>query len=388
MTLRAGLLGLAAIAIVTAAVLRRDRGTDFDGYYEGGVAVIEGRSPYDDEGVERYPPAFPAFMAAFAALPYVVAIAVWSLIGVGFAAVAVEGAARLAGAEGPAAFDRRRWLPLLLASPYLVDGLLQAQSQVLILGAVVGALWLARRGQDLRAGLVIGAAASLKLTPAILAVYWLLKGRWRALAGVAMGAGLVGGLLPAVAYGPRGAAEAYGIWAGEAEWSMRQRTGFALEKSSRFSNQAPRATIVRLFTGVHNPSSSHKVRVNVANLDAEEALRVILFLNATLVAVGLVGLLRARGRGDLEACLVLLEMTLLSPIAWTPYFAALLVPYACHATGRFETGFARGATWLTVLGSIGLVSRHARAMGCVTWPAVLLLLAIAWELARPTARRK
>lgn len=386
MSLRAGLLAWAALTLVVAAVLRRDTGTDFDGYYEGGLAVLEGMSPYDAEALERYPPAFAALMAAFALLPYVVAITVWSLIGVGLAAISIEGAARIAGAEGPAAFDRRRWLPLLLASPYLVDGLLQAQSQVLVLGAVVGAFWLARQGKDVRAGIAIGVAAALKLTPAIVVIYWLLRGRWRSLAGVAIGAAVVGGVVPVVAYGPRGAAEAYGTWAGETEWSLRQRTPFALEKSSRYSNQSPRATIVRLFTAIRHPSSSHAIEVNVARLRPEEALRVIAWVNAALAVVVLVALLRGRAPA-VETALVMLAMTLLSPIAWTPYFATLLVPYACLAGGRLETRAARWAAWLTVAGSIGLASTWARAIGCVTWPSVLLLIALAWELAGPTSKR-
>ncbi len=386
MSLRAGLLGYAALAIVVVAVLRRDRGTDFDGYYEGGLAVLEGKSPYDAEGLERYPPAFAATMAAFALLPYVVSIAVWSLIGVGLAAISVEGAARIAGAEGPAAFDRQRWLPLLLASPYLIDGLLQAQSQILVLGAVIGAFWLAHRGKHVPAGIAIGAAAALKLTPAIVVLYWLLRGRWRALAGVAIGVAVVGGVVPVIAYGPRGAAEAYGTWAGETEWSLRQRTPIALEKSSRYSNQSPRATIVRLFTGIRNPGSSHAVQVNVARLRPEEALRIIAWVNGVVAVVLLVALLRRKSPAH-EAALLVLAMTLLSPIAWTPYFAALVVSYACLAGGRLETRVARAATWLTVVGSLGLASTWARAIGCVTWPSVLLLLALGWEMARPTARR-
>lgn len=380
------LLVSVALLLVVAAVLRRDRGTDFDGYYEGGLAVLDGKSPYDADALERYPPAFAAAMAAFALLPYVVAIAVWSLVGVGLAAIAVEGAARIAGAEGPAMFDRRRWLPLLLASPYLVDGLLQAQSQILVLGAVVGAFWMARRGKEVHAGIAIGAAAALKLTPAIVVLYWLLRGRWRALAGVAIGAIVVGGVVPVAAYGPRGAAEAYGTWVGETEWSLRQRTPFALEKSSRYTNQSPRAAIVRLLTGIRNPSSSHAIQVNVARLRPDAALRVIAWVNGVLALVVLVALLRGRSPA-IEAALVVLAMTLLSPIAWTPYFAALLVPYACLAGGRLETVSSRAAAWLTVAGSIGLASIWARAIGCVTWPSVLLLLALAWELARPGSRR-
>ncbi len=71
MSLRGWLLAIGAAGVVMVAVGRGERGGDFDGYWQAGRAVLDGRDPYDDEAVERYPPAFPALMAPFARLTVV-----------------------------------------------------------------------------------------------------------------------------------------------------------------------------------------------------------------------------------------------------------------------------------------------------------------------------
>lgn len=386
MSLRAWLLAAAGAAVVAVAVGRGAHGGDFDGYWRSGSAVLDGRDPYDDEAVERYPPAFPALMAPFAVFPFRVALGLWAAMSVALAALSVEGAARVAGAKGPGAIDRLRLLPLALAAPYLVDGLFQAQSHVLVLAAVVAAYWLEGRGRDLRAGLIVGAIAALKLTPGLVAVAWLLRGRWRALAGCVAGAAIAGGVLPAAAYGPRIAVDRYVQWVAKAREALGDDSPIVLARSSRATNQSPRATLVRLlaYLGVH------PIRVNVVAWPPARVARVVAALNAFLLAVLLAAVWRGRGsprRPPLEASLIALGTTLLSPIAWTPYFMVLLLPYAALAGGAIEGRLSRVAAWLTLVGTVGLVSGTARAVGCVTWPAVVLFLALAWDLARPTRGR-
>lgn len=386
MSLRGWLLAIGAAVVVMVAVGRGERGGDFDGYWQAGRAVLDGRDPYDDEAVERYPPAFPALMAPFARLPFAVATALWAWIGVVLVALSVEGAARVAGAKGPGGIDRLRLLPLALAATYLLDGLFQGQSHVLVLGAVVGAYWLEGRGRDLRAGLIVGAAAALKLTPALVAVAWLLRGRWRALAGCVAGAAIVGGLLPMAAYGPRVAVDRYAQWIKKTREALADDSPLVLARSSRAKNQSPRATLVRLLARL----GVHPIRVNVVAWPSARVARIIAALNALLLAVLLAAVWRGRGspvRPILEASLIALGTTLLSPIAWTPYYMVLLLPYTALASGRLDGRFVRVAAWLTVVGTVCIPWGAARAVGCVTWPSVVLFFALAWELARPTAGR-
>jgi hypothetical protein len=80
----------------------------------------------------------------------------------------------------------------------IVDGLWLGQVHLLILGGIVLAWWLREHNQPFLAGMILAAITLIKLLPAVLIVYFLLRRDWHVLAGVAaatvllVGAMLVG----------------------------------------------------------------------------------------------------------------------------------------------------------------------------------------------------
>lgn len=205
----------------------------------------------------------------------------------------------------------RLLVPLLMLNWYPVwQHLHVGQFTILLLAMIVGAWWCERHGHPWFAGLLLGAATMLKIYPALLLGYALLRRRWRVLGGAA-GCMLV--LLAAqMAVNPQHWAEYFGqvAPANAATWMPNARN-------------ASLATIsMRLFVG------SDEVRPFFAMPQLELPLRVVLYG----AAGGLFGLVlwRRRMEPDLagEYSLGLSAIALLSPLSWDHSFLFLLMPFA------------------------------------------------------------
>ncbi len=90
------------------------------------------------------------------------------------------------------------WLAAMLGAAAILDPIMLVlrlgQVDVLIMVLLTGAALRLRRGDDLYAGGLIALAAGLKLAPALLVLYLIWRGRWRALVGAVIGGAAVFGL--------------------------------------------------------------------------------------------------------------------------------------------------------------------------------------------------
>lgn len=82
----------------------------------------------------------------------------------------------------PAAHRPWWWVTLAITLNYapLVDTLMLAQIDVVVLACVLALYWCIRTQRDVTAGVVIAVLASLKLYPVIFLGYWISQWRWRA----------------------------------------------------------------------------------------------------------------------------------------------------------------------------------------------------------------
>jgi hypothetical protein len=83
---------------------------------------------------------------------------------------------------------------------------------VLTLGCISLALYLATRKREFSSGVFLSFPATIKLFPPFLLLYPIWRRRWRMTAGVVAGLILALAILPAVALGPKRAVELYGLW--------------------------------------------------------------------------------------------------------------------------------------------------------------------------------
>lgn len=187
----------------------------------------------DDKGFHYlYPPTFAILLAPLAdapagasrdgLLPYPITVLYWYFFNVACLALsahwlasAVEGAATNR-TDAPPMLTRRWWglrlWPVLACLPPLGHTLVRGQVGVLLLLFLSGMIACVVRGKSARAGGWLACAICLKVIPALLIVYPLLRRDYRFLFGCAAGlfAGLI--VLPMAARGPRQAWNDYRSW--------------------------------------------------------------------------------------------------------------------------------------------------------------------------------
>jgi alpha-1,2-mannosyltransferase len=129
----------------------------------------------------------------------------WAIVGAAIATMVVLGVGRLEGLL----VDRERALLLLAAAfafPPLVAELVLGNVHVVLLGLFALTWWGTRAGggrADAVAGLAVGTAALIKLFPAVVLLWFVVTGRWRAVAWAIGGAvALVALTLPITGVGP------------------------------------------------------------------------------------------------------------------------------------------------------------------------------------------
>ncbi len=353
---------LLALAFAYAAWRGPRRSSDlFVGYLEPTRGIVFEGGTLADFSFNSFPPFFYVVMAPFAALPWWVASALWSLLMVALGLGVVALVHALVEAAAPTAPRLPKWVGPALATTLLLDNLFLGQSNVFALFFLCAAAWELASGREVRSGLLLSVAVAFKVTPAVFGLVYLLRGRWRAL--VALGAGVVLclGVVPAVALGPsRGPALVV-------EWSQMVlepylRGGQVQSRNISWyhTNQSLEAALNRSLTpyGREQYGGLHEF-VDPGFLDEAQVHRVATGLRALLVAA--LALVVWRGRRDprhLVHAFALIPgaMLWLSPASWYSHYVAMLVPYivAAHAVKAGD----QDARWLRagLVVAVGLTS--------------------------------
>ncbi|QEL14406.1 glycosyltransferase family 87 protein [Limnoglobus roseus] len=224
-------LGLIAFSLVAfgavveiRSAFQQERRTDFGVYARAGWSVRAGQDLYavaDDRGWHYcYPPAFAVLMTPFADppageprvgyLPFAVSVGVWYAFSVACVWFALT---RFAGAILPEEpVGTRRWWtgrtgPFTVAIGAIGYTLARGQVNLFVVAMVAGLFAAHVRGKRFTAGLWLGAAICVKVIPAFLGLYFLLKRDARGVAGT-IAALIVGlGVIPATVWGVPGMVE-------------------------------------------------------------------------------------------------------------------------------------------------------------------------------------
>lgn len=378
-------LALAAYLAENSWTLSRYSTRDFPTFYDAAVAVAEGKDPYDLRALraihgERgnpgrqlfpyiYPPAFAVLLRPLTFLPFFTANRVWAgLSHLSLAASLVLLARGFLRHRAPAALQVALLGSVALLFHPIASTLEHGQVNHFLLLLLL-AFWMLRRsGREVAAGVALGVAAVLKMSPALLVGYALVKReRKLALVAVASGAALwaasmaAGGVaptfaffgraLPALGYGgePPGLFASGDVWNGG--WNgLSSRLGAALGLPAAVTPIAAYAAALWLLAG---------------------------FARA-------VGRARApRGEDDGEVAAVIVLMLLLSSWTYHHHFV-LLLPVLALLFFRAPPALALA---LTALASVewSQAARHWPALDGVlaSMPAIILaaLLALLWPRA-------
>jgi len=347
-------VALVAAAVVVLAFLAltevrscflKQRHTDFTVYARAAWAARAGHDLYavaDDHGWHYcYPPAFALLLAPLADPPpgfprdgyppFWLAVAVWIVVST---LAAVWAAHVLARAILPdAARGTRRWwyartVPLIVCAGGIGFTVSHGQVNTAVAALIAGAFAAQAAGRRVGSGGWLAAAAVLKVTPALLAVYPLARGDRRALAGLAAGAAVLLLVLPAAFFGAGGAVAEH-----------RKLFDQVITPGTTGSGDQTRGRELTHLTATD--SSSFQVVIhNWRNPDrwarpagAPASTRLMHWaLSGAMLAATVTVIRRRRGAGPADQLVLLgslvLVMLLMSPVSHNHHFAMAL-PAVC-----------------------------------------------------------
>jgi hypothetical protein len=266
----------------------------------------------------------PALVWPFVALvPLGEEHAAWAFfaLGAGATAAAFVLLLRLAGGpSGPAlAF-------LFLANGPLVNSLREGNTTHFVLLLLIAALLLWRGGRDFAAGLVLGLAAMIKLPLILLGAYFLLRGRWRIVAGGATAIAAVAALSLAT----------FGL-ATNLGWYKACVAPFMEGAIAAFNVQSIDGFLMRLVTGANELDNWFPLKPSIAHRVARLAIVAALI-------IGAVWLFRrgaqarppagADAHGFRDFSIVMVIALVSTPVSWTHYYLLLLLPWGLYLGGR------------------------------------------------------
>jgi hypothetical protein len=208
---RRGALLAQGIALALLAVRAYGRsGNDFRVFRTAGVRFWSGASLYpasDGFYAYRYAPGAAALFVPLGWAAEPVAKALWLST---ICLLAIATTAMLHRQT-----RARAWFAAPLALAALADPLYlelrHGQANLLVLALVLAAFALEDRGREGAAGALLAVAIALKIAPALVAVDWLLRRRWRALAGVGAGLGAIA-CAPLASHGLEGTVALHVDW--------------------------------------------------------------------------------------------------------------------------------------------------------------------------------
>lgn len=259
-----------------------------------------------------YPPLFAGVLRPLAALPFRTAVRVWMAINVILWLACLYGVVRYLDlpADHPAFW--LIWLTGLRFEPAL-STFTFGQVNIFLFALVLGALIAHKHRRSSLCGWLLAAAVMTKVTPIVLAGYFVIRREWRSLAWT------IGALLILLSVSV--------AWLGS-EIHVDYVTRVLPKLSQGFArphNQSITAWFLRLFI-----ASGWQAHLDIALVVA----RVV------GLAVGLVALrelLREprKGASAIGVCLCILTISLVSPVTWTHHLAWLILPLGMLYKGAF-----------------------------------------------------
>jgi hypothetical protein len=369
---------------------------DYELWYATGKHVLAGDEIYFFRAGKydfMYPPPCALFLAGA------------SLLGQGgliFLLVAINSAAWFWSAKVSALLARgdqritNPWLyliPSLLVIVYIWSSYHLGQSNLVLLGLMVGAFLALRANHEVVAGGLIAVAAGIKAFPVLAIVYLVYRRYWKAAASLVATLLFLLLILPAPFRGFERAWHDLDKWsAGMLKYS-EVSVGQRPMRSYTWKNQSLIGVSNRLLRHVDADAASAPhtpVYVNVADL----SFRVV---NAIIISVALaLGILfiaampghdmRTAESDAFEFALLLLLMLMLTPLSFGYFYSWLMLPFAV-STQRVLLGKVSAILWWSVpalaLLAVGLIfPRDAQLYGNTFFATLLLFVGLLIELLR------
>lgn len=410
------LLALAALAGTAASRLLKF-GPDFEYFHKAGAALLERgtRDPgYDTfagvpvyrDALNWYWPAVGRLMTLFAWLPPLPAGLLWLALNLGATVATLYLlATRITGPPGP------DWaliavVPFLWIAPFWYWEYRLSQINNFTLLLLVGAYVCWQRRHHAAAGLWLGLAVILKLTPGLLIVWFALKRQWAVVAAALITIALAGPLADVAVLGPRETADAYRGWLARAVQDGSPRALIERQVEMDWRNSALGATLCRWLHPTsyalrfdNDPRFRERdpdALLNVAALPTATVARIA--SAAAILLLAALCLWAWRGPADpaalrtrVEWAIFMLAMLWLMPVMRRYHMiwclpAVFLLAEALRAAAP---GWRRGCLWAAALAllaaQVAMFSNRLEAMGALLLGTAPMALALILLTRRPAA---
>lgn len=269
-------------------------------------------------------------------LPLSAVVAIVCALKVAVLALAVIACAKVANHRDHRMGDWVMGWAVLMTLPLIISDLQHGNTNLFVLGAIAGHLWLYRRGRDAWAGGVLALGVCLKLTPILFGLYWLYQRNWRLLGGLVAGLAILAVLVPLAAMGPDRYEQSVGDWMN----NLIVPSAVGGVPFPDHINQSLPGVFVRLFMHGNiyfnpddSPTADKFEYINFVSLSPAAGRAVLTALRAIVVAlmawaIGWRKLPRDDGRRMLHYGLIVTGMLILNQRSWDHHAAVLLVAHA------------------------------------------------------------
>lgn len=386
-----------AVLVAVIAAERAPTTSDFRDYWENAVHFLQTGEISAELGVHNYLPAFTILMAPWGLIPLQLAAFLFVLLSVALFGWTVVLAERAVQPGAPTRPQAATLLAVGLLIPYVTSCAVLGQ-----IGLVVGLLvvlgWrLARRGRPCAAGAAIGLAALLKVVPAAVLAFFVLRGARRLV--LAAGTAAIGlGLgLPLLVLGETETVSQHVQFFERAVLGQSAVRTLLDEQPDKalYSNNSFPIVLRRLLSPVSGGKNADGAGwcVNVTDLPRSAILAAYAVVVAVvlLATVGVTVNARGRSGGDADdGCFAawLCVALLASPLLWTHYLVWMYWPLrwlsgsALNAAGpRVPRTLALLALLVWLSGCIALAIPAARAAGAQLFSVFALWIAVVGVLA-------
>jgi alpha-1,2-mannosyltransferase len=348
------------------------------------------------------PPILPISLYPLMTLPPLEGALAWYVLKVGLTVLSVWFCFKLVRPDAKVLPSYVQGAILLLSFRPILGDLHHGNNNLVILFLICSVLLAWRKGYDVLAGLTLGLAIALKVTPALFIPYFLYKKSWRTVGATFAGLFLFIVIVPSAVIGPQF------NYVCMSSWCHKMLSPFLVkgEASPQEINQSMVGVLTRLLTEQPTGAGRYDVHLDLNLVSWPPAVVSKVVKGVALGLLGLLALLcrtKATRRDDYrlfgEFALVVLTMLFVSERSWKHHYVTLLLPYTylCYrigvAPGKMPVRVVLGiavvfsavfmATTSPELG--GLFARHqghkiAQGYGMFLWAGVVLYGATAWRV--------
>ena len=327
--------------ITTVYRATRGHGSQFDDFTEFSEDLLFNKINlyevyvFNTTSIGKYPPFFGMVYAWLVPWHVLVGASAWfwvNLLLIYFSALAIARATWMFSGKSEETTPANLWLaPLVLIATNIITNIETSQVNIFILSLVAFALYFFAKSKDAWAGVLLGVAVAVKITPALFVAYFAYKRSWKIVfwsgATVLICWGVI--MVPLLGYSRYG--EVMLSWLSILTGYVEGGTIKEGLSGFRHTNQSLDAFFFRMFTKVEANGGFESFYINLLSLPLTTAGWIVKGLKVGIL-LGMAYLFRQpmAGRTDarvpFELGIVAVAILFISPISWINHYVIMLLP--------------------------------------------------------------